>query len=139
VFNKGKIEQLAAPRELYTRPGTAFVARFVGGANVAEGALARAIAGSEQSFAIRAENVNVLSEGAPAAPDSVNAAGAVVAVQYHGAASRWQVKLDAGEVWSALITEEESRALNGLAVGARVRLSWPRDAAVMLRESPGVQ
>ena len=38
-------------------------------------------------------------------------AGVVVAVQYHGAASRWQVKLDAGEVWSALITEEDSRAL----------------------------
>src|SRR4249920_1313271 len=35
VFNKGKIEQLAAPRELYTQPATAFVARFVGGANVA--------------------------------------------------------------------------------------------------------
>ena len=28
VFNRGKIEQLAAPRELYTRPRTAFVARF---------------------------------------------------------------------------------------------------------------
>jgi hypothetical protein len=58
-------------------------------------------------------------------------------VQYHGAASRWQVKLDAGEVWSALITEEESRVLNGLAVGARVQLSWPREAAVALREAPG--
>ena len=56
----------------------------------------------------------------------------MVAVQYHGAASRWQVKLDAGEVWSALVTEEDSRALNGLAVGARVKLSWPREAAVPL-------
>ena len=41
VFNKGRIEQLAAPRELYTRPTTAFVARFVGSANVANAALAR--------------------------------------------------------------------------------------------------
>jgi putative spermidine/putrescine transport system ATP-binding protein len=137
VFNKGKIEQLAAPRELYTQPGTAFVARFVGSANVAEGALARAISGSAKPFAIRAENVAVQSEAAPLAPNSVNAPGAVVAVQYHGAASRWQVKLDAGEVWSALVTEDEARTLNGLAVGARVRLSWPREAAVTLRESPG--
>ena len=38
------------------------------------------------------------------------APGTVVAVQFHGAASRWQVKLDAGEVWSALVTEEETRA-----------------------------
>ena len=54
----------------------------------------------------------------------------MVAVQFHGAASRWQVQLDAGEVWSALVTEEETRALNGLAVGSRVNLCWPREAAV---------
>ena len=40
VFNKGRIEQLAAPRELYLRPTTSFVARFVGSANVANAALA---------------------------------------------------------------------------------------------------
>jgi putative spermidine/putrescine transport system ATP-binding protein len=138
VFNKGKIEQLAVPRELYTRPRTSFVARFVGSANVADGALAQAITGSTQPFAIRAENVAVLTETATAPAENISAAGAVVAVQYHGAASRWQVKLDAGEVWSALITEEESRSLNGLNVGARVKLSWPRDAAVVLSERAGV-
>ena len=68
-----------------------------------------------QPFAIRAENIAVLAETAAASATGNSAAGAVVAVQYHGAASRWQVKLDAGEVWSALVTEEDSRALNGLA------------------------
>jgi putative spermidine/putrescine transport system permease protein len=58
VFNKGKIEQLAAPRELYTRPATSFVARFVGGANVANAELATTLAGRQtQPFAIRAENI----------------------------------------------------------------------------------
>jgi len=133
VFNKGRIEQLAAPRELYARPTTAFVAKFVGSANVADAELATRIAGSgAQPFAIRAENIAVLGESAPTAAESVVAPGAVVAVQFHGAASRWQVKLDAGEVWSALVTEEDSRELNGLAVGARVRLAWPRSAAVPL-------
>ncbi|MEO8019757.1 MAG: ABC transporter ATP-binding protein [Pseudomonadota bacterium] len=132
VFNKGKIEQLAAPRALYTRPDTAFVARFVGSANVADGALAQAISGSGQPFAIRAENIAVQAEGAGAPAGNINAAGTVVAVQYHGAASRWQVKLDAGEVWSALVTEDESPSLNGLSVGTRVKLSWPREAAVNL-------
>jgi putative spermidine/putrescine transport system ATP-binding protein len=132
VFNKGRIEQLAAPRELYTRPATAFVARFVGSANVADVDLASKLVGGAQPFAVRAENILVLDESAPLAAESVAAAGAVVAVQFHGAASRWQVKLDAGEVWSALVSEEDARALNGLAVGARVRLAWPRDAAVPL-------
>jgi putative spermidine/putrescine transport system ATP-binding protein len=132
VFNRGKIEQLAAPRELYTRPHTAFVARFVGSANVADATLAQAINGLAQPFAIRAENIAVKAEAAAAPAGNISASGIVVAVQYHGAASRWQVQLDAGEVWSALVTEDESRTLNGLAVGTRVRLSWPRDAAVAL-------
>ena len=133
VFNKGRIEQVAAPRDLYARPATAFVARFVGSANVADAALARAL-GLPQPFAIRAENVAVLGETGSSPADSHCAPGAVLAVQFHGAASRWQVKLDAGEVWSAMVTEEDSRALDGLAVGARVRLCWQRAAAVPLHE-----
>jgi hypothetical protein len=35
-------------------------------------------------------------------------------------------------VWSALVSEEDARVLEGLGVGSRVRLSWPRAAAVML-------
>jgi putative spermidine/putrescine transport system ATP-binding protein len=132
VFNKGRIEQLAAPRELYSSPTTAFVARFVGSANVADAALAQKIGGDPRPFAIRAENIVVQGEAAAAPADSVSAPGAVLAVQFHGAASRWQVQLDAGGVWSALISEEETRRLNGLGVGARVKLTWPRAAAVAL-------
>ncbi|HEV7607586.1 MAG TPA: ABC transporter ATP-binding protein, partial [Steroidobacteraceae bacterium] len=136
VFNKGKIEQLAAPRELYTRPGTAFVARFVGGANVADVALAQTINGAAKPFAIRAENIAVHAEAAAAPAGNISASGIVVAVQYHGAASRWQVQLDAGEVWSALI--DESHSMNGFAVGTRVKLSWPPEAAVTLSERTSV-
>ena len=34
VFSQGRIEQLDTPRALYNRPRTAFVASFVGSANV---------------------------------------------------------------------------------------------------------
>jgi putative spermidine/putrescine transport system ATP-binding protein len=129
VFNKGRIEQLAAPRELYLRPATAFVARFVGSANVADSALAQRM-GLGAPFAIRAENIDVQAESAAPAPDTVSVPGAVVAVQFHGAASRWQVQLEGGEVWSALLPD--SRRMNGLSVGSRVKLTWPRDAAVPL-------
>jgi putative spermidine/putrescine transport system ATP-binding protein len=132
VFNKGKIEQLAAPRDLYARPATAFVARFVGSANVANAALAQTITGAAAPFAIRAENISVHGANTPAVANALSTQGSVVAVQYHGAASRWQVKLDAGDVWSALVTEDTARSLGALAVGARVKLSWPREAAVQL-------
>jgi len=132
VFNKGKIEQLAAPRELYQGPATSFVARFVGSANVADAALAQKL-GVGAPFAIRAENIDVHAEAQSTPADHMAAPGAVLAVQFHGAASRWQIQLDAGGIWSALVPEEETRRLNGLAAGARVRISWPRDAAVTLR------
>jgi len=134
VFNKGRIEQLAVPRELYLRPSTAFVARFVGSANVADAALAQKL-GLGAPFAIRAENIDVQAESANLAPDSVAAPGAVVAVQFHGAASRWQVQLESGEVWSALLPD--SRRMNGLTVGSRVKLTWPRAAAVPLASTAG--
>jgi len=132
VFNRGRIEQLAPPRELYLRPATAFVARFVGSANVAGESLAQKLVAGSPPFAVRAENVSVRQEAVAPPSGHACASGAVIAVQFHGAASRWQVRLDAGEVWSALVPEEETRALNGLGVGARVRLCWTHDAAVPL-------
>ena len=119
---------------MYLRPSTAFVARFVGSANVADAALAQKL-GLGAPFAIRAENIDVQAESANLAPDSVAAPGAVVAVQFHGAASRWQVQLESGEVWSALLPD--SRRMNGLTVGSRVKLTWPRAAAVPLASTAG--
>jgi putative spermidine/putrescine transport system ATP-binding protein len=136
VFNKGRIEQLAAPRELYLRPVTAFVARFVGSANVASAEMAARFAGWDgQAFAIRAENVAVQRESVAVAADDVSAAGSVVAVQFHGAGSRWQVQLDAGDIWSAWVPD--SRNPSDLAVGSRVRLAWPRAAAMPLASAGG--
>ena len=37
VFNKGKIEQIGAPREIYDEPRTRFVAEFIGETNLLEG------------------------------------------------------------------------------------------------------
>jgi iron(III) transport system ATP-binding protein len=37
VMNLGRIEQLGTPKEIYDRPVSAFVARFIGGSNILEG------------------------------------------------------------------------------------------------------
>ena len=37
VFNRGRIEQVGTPAEVYERPATGFVAGFVGVSNVLEG------------------------------------------------------------------------------------------------------
>ena len=133
VFNHGRIEQMAAPRDLYRQPRTAFVARFVGAANVADSALASTLAGSGAApFAVRAEHVTVSADNVAASADRMRATGEVLAVLFHGADCRWQIKLDSGETWSAVLSEDETRRLQGVSVGSRVWLHWPRDAAVPL-------
>ena len=131
VFNAGRIEQMASARELYTRPRTPFVARFVGGANVAEGEVAQKLAGASQAFAIRTESVEVLAPGDPVSAGFVGADGTVLDVQFHGATCRWQVRLDAGDVFSATCNASETARVQGLA-GERVRLAWARESMVML-------
>ncbi len=53
VFNKGRIEQVDTPRNLYTRPATPFVADFVGTSNVIADAASLQRVGSAQPFSIR--------------------------------------------------------------------------------------
>jgi putative spermidine/putrescine transport system ATP-binding protein len=131
VFNHGRIEQMASPRELYTRPRTPFVARFVGGANVAEGEVAEQLCGVRRPFAVRAEKVEVLGIGDAAPEEAISADGTVLDVQYHGATSRWQVRLDVGETFSATRSATDISHLP-TAAGERVRLAWTRDSMVVL-------
>jgi putative spermidine/putrescine transport system ATP-binding protein len=131
VFNQGRIEQMASARELYTRPRTPFVARFVGGANVAEGDVAEKLVGARRAFAVRTENVQVLAPEDSVPAGLVAATGAVLDVQYHGSTSRWQVRLDGGEIFSATRNAAEESRVSG-EPGTRVRLAWARDSMVML-------
>jgi ABC-type Fe3+/spermidine/putrescine transport system ATPase subunit len=78
VMNGGRIEQLDEPQQLYNLPRTAFVARFIGGANVLDGRLAagRFETGCGLSFpvssdgkesksvAIRPEDLTISADGA---------------------------------------------------------------------------
>jgi len=133
VFNLGRIEQLAEPRQLYLRPATSFVAQFVGNANVADATLAARLVGAgEPAFALRAENAAIHGESVATPAGACEATGTLVAVQFHGAASRWQVQLDAGPIWGALVNEGQARKVEGLVVGARVKLSWHRESMVPL-------
>jgi sn-glycerol 3-phosphate transport system ATP-binding protein len=84
LLNKGRIEQVGAPRELYARPATAFAARFIGtppmnlvalqgdriaGSDVAAG-LSAALLG------VRPESIRFEAEGVPATVQGVEYLGA---------------------------------------------------------------
>src|SRR5206468_5354400 len=64
VFNRGRIEQIGTPADLYERPSTAFVAGFVGTSNLLRGAAARALVGQDGLFTVRPEKIRMLQPGA---------------------------------------------------------------------------
>jgi len=136
VFNQGRIEQLDTPRTLYTQPATAFVARFVGSANVAEGELAQRLSGQARSFAIRAENIRVQRPGESVPDNMLRCDGTLLDIQYHGAVSRCQVQLPGGAVFAAAVAE---RGGNGHpAIGSQVTLVWsPQDAVPLAAAGAG--
>jgi len=127
VFNSGRLEQVDTPRNLYARPRTAFVAGFVGTANVLEGQLARRLAGADHPVSIRPEHIRL---GAPDS-DQVGVTGRVVDVQFHGPVSRYEVDVD-GTRLSVSVANDEGVEAAGPRPGEPVQLAWARRAMVAL-------
>ncbi len=73
VFNHGRIEQVDTPRNLYRRPATVFVARFVGTANVLSGAQAAQWTGSAQPVSLRPEHIRLEPSRNKSAPTEPSA------------------------------------------------------------------
>ena len=127
VFNKGRIEQIGRPDEIYEHPATAFVAGFVGVSNILSGAEAAAVAGAPAAFSIRPEKILLAAPGAPVPGDSCFADGTIASVLYLGASTRFGVALAKG---GELIVIEQNREETAVSASARqgqpVRLMWQR-------------
>ncbi len=132
VFNAGRIEQLSTPQELYARPRTQFVARFVGSANVLPPELSAQLLGISRAHALRGEDVNLLAAGSPTPSGNTAIEATVEDLQYHGATCRWLLRLADGSTLSA--TRPASENLGASAPGERVTACWVREAAVPLEE-----
>lgn len=100
VFNQGRIEQLAAPQELYERPRTAFVAGFVGISNLLSPDVAARLTGQSGPCSIRPERIHIQAAGSDIPADQVGSAmsmqGNLTSVLYLGAGSRYDVALASG-------------------------------------------
>jgi putative spermidine/putrescine transport system ATP-binding protein len=127
VFNKGRIEQIGRPDEIYEHPATAFVAGFVGVSNILSGPAAAAVAGAPAAFSIRPEKILLAAPGTPVPADSCSADGTITSVLYLGASTRFGVALARG---GELIVIEQNREETAVSASARqgqpVRLIWQR-------------
>ncbi|MBI2735419.1 MAG: ABC transporter ATP-binding protein [Rhodospirillales bacterium] len=130
VMNHGKIEQAATAREVFNKPASAFVARFIGGHNVLPAAVARA-KGEGEFVAIRADRITVQPGNAPV--DATSLAGVTRSVEYLGSTVQVGVDVTGLETLSAVVPEARFDA-NPVAPGQPVVLSWaPKDVHVLGR------
>ncbi|MDF3202628.1 MULTISPECIES: ABC transporter ATP-binding protein [unclassified Pseudomonas] len=136
VFNKGRIEQVDTPRNLYMKPATTFVAEFVGTSNVIRGELAQRLSGSPQPFSIRPEHVR-FAEG-PLGSGEVEVSGLLHDIQYQGSATRYELKLENGQALN--ISQANNQWLDttaGHQVGQSITARWAREAMTPLTDIAG--
>ena len=127
VFDRGRIEQVGTPAEVYERPATAFVAGFVGTSNLLQPDVARHVVGDHGLYSVRPERISVADVDDPV-PDRHRAAvGTVVETVYVGSGTRVVVALDAGGRLTALRPTVADRTGRGEERGSRVRLQWRED------------
>ncbi|UOQ57600.1 ABC transporter ATP-binding protein [Leucobacter allii] len=144
VFNEGRIEQLGTPEELYERPASLFVSRFIGESNAFHGRVAAGefvgrggvripaadVPDGDAIAVVRPERIRVAEPGAPAgAPRAAGDCaldGRVRDITYLGAQRRIEFASDDGPVIVRTGTEAPAPARDG-----SVRLQWsPESTAI---------
>ena len=148
VMYGGRIEQLGAPREIYERPATRFVAEFIGASSVLRG---RATAGDRVTLAggepVRVLGLSGLSAGEAVElairPERIRLAGGdgenvmdgrVTGVVYQGVQTDLTVEIGGGQRLLVFVAEPAPTAL---APGQAVRLHLPPDAFMRLQGAGG--
>lgn len=127
VFNNGRIEQVDSPHDLYLRPKTAFVAGFVGTANVFTSEISQRLCGLSGAWSLRPEHIRLNSGG------DIQVQGTVQAVQFQGASTRIELKLAAGDKLLVSQTNVDGGAAVGTPqLGQQVMACWSRSAMVSL-------
>src|SRR5215467_3945570 len=125
VLNRGSIEQIGGPVEVYERPRTPFVAGFIGVSNLIER--------DGHTITVRPEKLSLLEEGAPDPAGVHVEPGQVRDVIYAGVLTRYVVDLDAG---GELVVSRQNAERASVAASSRVRVAWRPDQAFTIPQGP---
>ena len=127
IFNQGQIQQVGTPVEVYEHPRTAFVAGFVGTANLIDEVTAEAVTGERRPIAVRPEKIHLCEPDAPVLSDTYGVDGTVTDVFYLGVNTRYIVALSGGGEIAVLQQNLGLHSTDALtAQGRRVRLVWDK-------------
>ena len=160
VMNAGRIEQAGTAREVFGRPATPFVARFIGGHNVVggeaewveNGVLRAKVGGGGRAavqvgavapktgesvaIAVRADQITIQPEDAltSAAANDNHLTGEISSVQYQG--SFVEIRVDAGQPEPILVTVPDGQYdVAPYSKGDRTVLTWTVEDSHLLAGS----
>jgi ABC-type Fe3+/spermidine/putrescine transport system ATPase subunit len=139
LLRSGELEQVAAPREIYGRPATAYAAQFIGHTNLLKGDVRGGavtcgplswrvtLPDGPALFSLRPEHVRLA--GGTLADGSIRVRGQVLHQAFHGATELIRVQCSDGLTFTARIP-------GGSGVQNEADLEFSAADAVTVRESP---
>jgi len=145
VFNRGRIEQLGRPADLYEAPQNRFVAEFMGESNIFDGSLRDGVltdtfAGdlrvpaSEQRpdccLVVRPQRIRMTKEVLDGADNRLT--GEVADVSYLGPTRRVIVQVAGG----SLLIREDAHSAVPVELGDQVHLSWNAGDGLLISNGP---
>jgi putrescine transport system ATP-binding protein len=153
VMNQGRLVQVASPAELYEQPNSRWVADFIGDVNLIEGQVVEshqgatlietasgrlrasqstAALGSTVWLALRPEKIRLALQPPQDGGTGNQVSGVVFEIGYLGDVSIYRVRLDSGQMMKAAVANLTRLVERPIGWEARVWLSWPADAGVVL-------
>jgi spermidine/putrescine ABC transporter ATP-binding subunit len=141
LLRMGELEQVASPREIYSRPATAYTAQFIGHTNLLRGEIKAGVARCNSLswrvglpegpalFSLRPENIRIVNSETGPHIDVVSFRGRIRHQAFHGATELLQVLCDDGLTLSVRTATRENRQ-------GELHLEFSPADAVLVRESP---
>ncbi|GLW96111.1 ABC transporter ATP-binding protein [Microtetraspora sp. NBRC 16547] len=154
VFNHGRIEQVGPASEMYERPATLFVAKFLGESTVLRGEATREgdgsvvgvcartlraaghIDGPRAAIVVRPERIAVQPRGHQPEPDRNVLPATVTSEIYLGSSRKLELALPDG---STALVRESAGTLSDARPGDEVTLTWRVEDSVLLPDDPEVE
>jgi ABC-type Fe3+/spermidine/putrescine transport system ATPase subunit len=140
LLRSGELEQVATPRQIYSRPATAYAAQFIGHTNLLKGEVRDGIARSSSLswpvnlpdgpalFSLRPENIRLVLEGRSGTAGTVRLRGRVLHQAFHGATEL--IRVESSDELVLIV-----RTASGNSVRNEVELEFSPSDAVPVRES----
>jgi len=158
VMNRGVLEQVDGPEEIYERPRTTFVAGFIGVSNLmpaevlsVDGSAVRVRLGAGQEVGapesqgltagerchavVRPEKLELLAVGDAASPGHPSIEGTIQSTLYLGTATQIDVLVGGGSTLTVLVPNADNAVRRSLpGAGDAVRLGWAPEHMHLVRE-----